>query len=97
MFRNYTCLCLRDSYYGEHCEMTENHIIIRQTISRSFAFIVIIVMISAAIFIIILDLLKYCCGIDPIKKKVPSKKWKKKKKKARIIIQYIYVNAPSPN
>ena len=97
---NYTCLCLGDSYSGRHCEITANKIVVRQTISKSFAYIAIIAIISVAIVIVTMDVLKYCFGIDPVGptraelQAAKRKKYKKKRKKPPKIVRYIYVHAP---
>ena len=90
LLQNYRCLCLEGSYSNEHCEATAYQLTVRRMISRSVAYVVIIVMISTAGFIVILDILKYCFDIDPGKKATRLKK----KKKHIIAIRFIYVNAP---
>ena len=78
VFLNYTCLCLGQSYSGRHCEFTSSRMILLQTVSKSFASIAIIAMLFAALFIITMDILKYCFNIDPLKKQM--KRYRKKKK-----------------
>ena len=100
LFRGYRCLCLGESYFGEHCETTANQLVFRQTVSRSFTFVAIIAITSVLLFIVVLDVLKYCFGIDPMKKTLQTKKYKKKakkkkKKKPSVAIRFVYVNAPS--
>jgi hypothetical protein len=69
-------------------------------IAKSFAYIAIIAMIGVAMFVFIMDVLKYFCGIDPVdseRQKLQSKKLKNKhvkKKKPVIIKRFLYVNAP---
>lgn len=92
---DYRCECLGSSYSGRHCEITHRSIAILQIIAKSFAFIAIIAMASVALFIIIMDVLKYGFGIDPVnreqkRKKMPSKK----KRKTIIVVRYIYVHTP---
>jgi hypothetical protein len=96
-FLNFTCQCVDVSYSGRYCEITASKLIIRQTVSKSFAYIAIIAMLCVLIFIVVLDVLKYCFGIDLAKNKLKQKKHKKqsKKKKPGIAVRYIYVNAPS--
>ncbi len=62
----YECKCLGDSYSGRHCEIIGKKIFILKIVSKSFAYIAIIVMSSAAMFVVIMDILKYCFGIDPV-------------------------------
>ena len=90
---NYTCECLPDSYSGRHCEITANRIVIYQTISKSVGYIAILVVISAATLIVIMDLLKYCFGINPTRvqrKQIP------RKRKTPVIIQYKYIHLLMP-
>ena len=92
---NYTCRCLTDSYSGRHCEIVGNGLLTRQIISKSFAYVAIIAVTSVALFVIVMDILKYCFGIDPVgptRKKLRSMKTKrrKKRKKPVTIIRYIY-------
>ena len=63
---NYSCECLSDSYSGRHCQITAKRIIILQRVSKSFAYVAIIAIITVAMFVIIMDILKYCFGIDPV-------------------------------
>lgn len=51
-------------------------------------------MISVGMFVIIMDILKYCFRIDPAKRKLKHIRPKKKPKQA-VILRFIYVNAPS--
>jgi hypothetical protein len=54
-------------------------------------------MISVAIFIIIMDILKYCFGIDPVREELEQIRRKKQARKRKPVIQrFIYVNAPPP-
>ncbi|CAF4066496.1 unnamed protein product [Adineta steineri] len=61
---NYTCECLSNNYYGRHCELSTTKIIIYKIISKSFAYIAIVAMTIVAMFIVIMDILTYCFGID---------------------------------
>jgi hypothetical protein len=63
---NYRCECLGDSYSDRHCEITATKIIIYKIVSKSFAYVAIIAIVSVAMFIVIMDILKYCFGIDPV-------------------------------
>ena len=93
---NYSCQCLGNSYSGGNCETTSNQMTLFKIISKSFAFAAIIAILTLAIFIITLDILKYCFGIDPIDRKLQLTKCniQKKKKKPMKIIRFIYINAP---
>jgi hypothetical protein len=64
--------------------------------AKSISSIAIIIMISAAMFIIIMDILKYCFGIDPTREEREQIRRKKKAKKRKPIIQrFAYVNPPT--
>jgi hypothetical protein len=52
-------------------------------------------MVAAAMFIIIMDILKYCFGIDPTREELERIRQKKREKKRKPVIQrFVYVNAP---
>ena len=95
LFQNYRCLCLGDSYSGQHCEIRANQLVVRETISRSFAYVTIIAISIVVLFIVTLDLLKYCLGIDPARKTSQPRKYPKKTKtrKSPVIIRFTYINA----
>ncbi|CAF1332299.1 unnamed protein product [Rotaria sordida] len=65
MLMNYTCECLGESYSDRHCDIITKKILICRIISKSFAYIAIIPMTIVAMFVVIMDILKYCFGIDP--------------------------------
>ncbi len=93
---DYKCECLGNSFSGRHCEITENGIVIRQVISKSSAYIAILSGISVIAFIVIMDILKYCFGIDPTRDELERIRRQKRAEKVKrpIIIRYTYVNAP---
>jgi uncharacterized membrane protein len=100
LFKNYTCECLGDSYSGHYCEIISSKTQIYVIISKSFAYIAIIAMISVAMFVIIMDVLKYYFGIDPVQKereRFRRKKKNKQKKRTKppVILRFTYVNARS--
>ena len=95
-FKNYTCECLGDSFYGRHCEHTALKIKIYKIVSKSVSYVAIIIMVSTAMFIIIMDILKYCFGIDPVHKERERIRQAKRAKKRKPVVQkFVYVNAPS--
>jgi transcription antitermination factor NusG len=97
LFMNYTCECLGYFYSGRHCEMDSTKITIYKIVSKSSASISIIALISVAMFVIIMDALKYCFHTDLTHEeleRIRRKKKEKKKKHKPIVIRYIYVNAP---
>ena len=95
LLRNYTCECLGDNYYsGRHCELTASKIKIYKIVSQSFAYIGILVLISVVMFIIIMDILKYCFGIDPVRSERRRIRRKRRAKHRKPVIQrFVYVNA----
>lgn len=93
----FICVCFSDNFYGTHCEHTSTKIVIKQFISKSFAYIAIIAMSSVALFVIIMDILKYVFGIDPVEpERQRLRQEKQMKKKCKPVIQrFIYVNTPA--
>ena len=63
---NYTCQCLSSSYSGRHCEHVAGSIVLRQFVSRTLGYIAILAISLVVSFVLIMDILKYCCGIDPV-------------------------------
>ena len=92
---NYTCQCVSGSYSGLHCEIISSKTVTFRTLSKSFAYIVIVAIISFAMLIIAMDVLKYGFGIDPASKNLLKRKQAKKASRTRrpVITRYIYVNA----
>jgi hypothetical protein len=66
LFLDYKCECLYGSS-GRHCDQVSTGTIIRQYIAKSFSYIAIIAIATVAGFIIVLDILKYGFGIDPVR------------------------------
>jgi hypothetical protein len=96
LFLNYSCECLGDSYSGRHCEITAGKHVIRQIVSKAFGYIAILALICVVMFIVIMDILKYCFGIDPVsEQRERIRRNKQAKKRKRPVIQrFVYVNAP---
>ena len=93
---NYTCECLGDSYSGRHCEIIATRIVVYKIVSKSFAYIAIIAMSTVIMFVIIMDILKYCFGIDPVREELEQIQREKRARKRKPIIQrFVYVNAPA--
>ncbi len=93
---NYSCDCFGDSYSGRDCEIKAKRIIILKMVSKSFAYIAITAMASVAMFVIIMDLLKYCFGIDPVHEELKRiRRGKRAKKRKPIIQRFVYVDAPA--
>ena len=100
LFMNYTCDCLGEHFSGRHCEIVAKKLVILKFVSKSVGYIAIICLVSTAAFFVIMDILKYCFGIDPTKDELErirrSKAIQRAKKRRRPVIQkFIYVNEPS--
>ena len=87
----YACECLGDSYSGRHCEIKSSRTATRQVVSRSVAYVAILAMTSAALFVVTMDVLRYGFGIGPpeVKKKKTTTT-----RKARTYLRLLYVHAP---
>jgi hypothetical protein len=97
---NYTCQCLGKSFSGRHCEFISTSLFIRRTVSRSCGYVAIIFLVGAVAFFVIMDILKYCFGIDPAKHELEkirrTNALKRVKLKRRPIAQrFIYVHTPT--
>ncbi len=96
-FMNYTCECTGTSYSGRHCEIVSTTRALHQTVSKSFGYIAIIFLVVVVSFFVIMDILKYCFGIDPAKDeldKIRRAKAAKRIKRRPIIQKFVYVNPP---
>ncbi|UJR19602.1 hypothetical protein I4U23_022736 [Adineta vaga] len=90
----YKCECLIGSYSGQHCENVATRIIIYRIVAKSFAYIAILAMITVALFVIIMDILKYRFGIDPTRREIEQIRRKKQiKRRKPITRRLVYVNA----
>ncbi|CAF0808853.1 unnamed protein product [Adineta ricciae] len=93
---NYTCDCLGSSYYGRHCEFTTTKLVVYKMISKSFAYIAIIAIVSVILFVVIMDILKYVFGIDPTREELQRIRREKRAKRRRPVVQkFVYVNPTS--
>ena len=77
--------------------MTDSARILRERLCKSFAYIAIIAMVTLALLIVTLDVLKYGFGIDPVKEefeRMLKKKMKMKLKQRTAVeaIRYLYVH-----
>ena len=69
--------------------------VLRQIVSKSLGYVSIIAMSVVAMFVIIMDILKYCVGIDPVAEE--QERTRKKKRKAwckPVTKRFTYVPAP---
>ena len=97
---NYTCKCLGEGYSGRHCEIVNAKRVIYQTVSKSLAYIAIIAMTTVILFVIIMDILKYGFGIDPVKSVRDELKQTSRTRGPidpvrHVVIRFTYVNAPT--
>ena len=90
---NYTCQCLGESFSGRHCEIKATATVAHQTVSRSFAYVAIIALGLLMLFIVMLDVLKYGFGIDPVTEDEERKI--RKRRAPPVAIRFLYVNLPS--
>ena len=88
---NWSCECMEEFYYGERCEITRTKMIILSVVSKSFAFVAILAVASLFIFVIVMDFLKYVCGIDPARQELMDIRRKRWNEKRRFQVQrFIY-------
>ena len=87
---NYSCQCL-SGYFGQHCELATNSLFMRQMASKSFAYIAIIAMVTVVTFMVIMDILKYCFGIDPVERERERERMRPKRpvKKRKILVERV--------
>ena len=90
---NYTCECVY-GYVGQYCETATKTLIIYQIVSTSLSYVAIIAMASVAIFVVVMDILKYCFGIDPVEEERERMRQEKRAQKRKPVIQrFTYVHA----
>ena len=63
-----------------YCELTNQRIVIYRAVARSVAYVAILFISLVAMFVVTMDLLKYCFGVDPVGEE-------RKKKTARDFLQ----------
>ena len=91
---NYSCECLGSSFSGRHCEITSTDTKIRQVVARTFAYVAIISIATVMMFVITLDVMKYCFGIDVTYAEMKRIQVKKIKRKPapRTMVRFLYVD-----
>ena len=91
----YRCLCLSEYYSGRYCQILTKKVTNYKIMSTSISYIGIIVIMSVAMFIVIMDVLKYCFDIDPTQKELEEIRQKRRAKmsKSPQIQRFVYVNA----
>ncbi|CAF0751668.1 unnamed protein product [Adineta steineri] len=91
---DYRCECLDENYSGRHCEISSESILVHKIVSKLFAVIAILAIAIVIACVIIMDILKYCFNIDPVRN-YKLKSVQKKKRQRPEIIRHIYKNARS--
>ena len=86
VFSNWSCLCTNSELYsGIYCEIKSSSLRIKEICSRSFAGVA-IGCISAVIgFVLIMDILKYCCHVDPVSYELRSVRKSRQMKRRKIV------------
>lgn len=93
---DFTCECLGDNYYsGRFCEKSSTKVIIYKTASKSFSYIAIIAISTVAAFVITMDILKYCFGINPTYVDLERVRQEKQtqRRKTRVVQRLTYIHA----
>ena len=84
---------------GRHCENVATKLVVLRAVSKSVGYIAILFLVIVIAFFVIMDILKYCFGIDPVKddlERMRRAKAIKGAKRPPVIQKFIYVNAPPP-
>ncbi|UJR31827.1 hypothetical protein I4U23_019304 [Adineta vaga] len=84
---DYECECLSDSYSGRHCEVKSSRIQAYEVISKSFGYVAIIAIVATVSFVLIMDILKYCFGMDPTL--IDLQEYRQEKKEKRHKTKYV--------
>ena len=87
---NYTCECLGNSYTGRHCEIKASQLEVREALSKSFAYVAVCALIGVALFIVVMDVLKYGFGIDTARE--DRERLQRLRAKEHTFIRFIYVH-----
>ena len=92
---NYTCQCLGESFSGRHCEVKASALEAHETVTKSFAYVAITALGLVVMLIVMLDILKYCFGVDTIREERRRRRQPHRKKvKIHTITRYTYINFP---
>lgn len=87
------CECLPGSFTGDQCEITLKKVSLLRIISKSFAYVAIVALCSVALFVIVMDILKYFFGIDPVAEDREQLRQEKRRRRPKIE-HFVYVNRP---
>jgi hypothetical protein len=98
-FLSWSCVCLSSMYSGTYCQDKSAALVVREVLSKSFAFIAITAITAVFVFVIIMDVLKYGFKIDPVdrerrlmileQRKIQLQKRRKKARKNVVEIFYV--------
>jgi hypothetical protein len=98
---SWSCRCSSSFYSGQFCQDTSSTLEVKQKLSKSFASIAIIAIITLYLFVLVMDVLKYGFEIDPVdrerqrmkkeqeKRQLNKKKHKKRTKKPRFEFHHV--------
>ena len=90
------CECLGDHFSDPFCEITATKIKVYRVVSKSFGYVAIIALIIVAMFIVIMDILKYCFDIDPVhEERERLRRERQAKHRKPVIERVVYVNEPT--
>jgi len=112
----FECNECSSEFVGERCEFVRgpcqpttcwnngtcnNRSSILKFVSKSFGYVSIIFLLCTVAFFVVMDVLKYCFGIDPTKQDLERIRRQKaieraKKNRKPVIQKFTYVNAPPP-
>lgn len=100
LLMDYRCECLGESFSGQHCQIVSTKFTVHKYVSRSVAYIAILCLIGVGAFVVIMDVLKYCFGIDLTKEDLERIRREKAIKRAKqrrqpVIERFTYVDAPT--
>ncbi|CAF1452975.1 unnamed protein product, partial [Adineta ricciae] len=87
LLNGYKCECIGNYYSGTHCEIPSTKVKVYQMISKSFGYVGIIAIASVVLFVVIMDVLKYCFGIDPTREELIRYRREKRARKRQPVIQ----------
>ena len=101
LFRNFTCDCVDQGFSGRYCEIVSTKLFVLKLFSKCVSYVAIAFLISVIAFFVIMDILKYCFGIDPTKdyleriRRAKQIKRTKQRQQQPVIERFTYVNEPT--
>ena len=64
-FNNYTCMC-GNYFSGRHCEIKNGDLVLLESVSSSLSIFGISFMVVYALLFVLMDILRFCCDIEPV-------------------------------